>query len=289
VSAPPPVSLPQRDGWTPLSTTAFLACWAALGLGELPVAAGLRPVGHTLDEQDRLHRAALAALAHRGLADATRTGPTPGPWLVAALTLLDTGGSAPRSGNTVSTPSSYLADLRVLGAGALLVLGASDGERGVLARFDGDDRVSLRTLPGPSVPAALVELAGPLRPARSRPVNVPVGLLERAVRECADDHPWQVADRLRELGMPGADTAALARMLTGVTAIGQLGVCAGGRRGARVVGFHRGHAGACLQLRDSGTLTVAPATAALVSARLADLITVTRGPATTPRPPGTPT
>jgi hypothetical protein len=93
-----------------------------------------------------------------------------------------------------------------------------------------------------------------------------------------------------EFGVLPADASSVARMCTGITAAGQLGATArvnaaragaGGRsrerRGRWVVGFHRGEAGDCLQLRrPSGpgreTVTIAPIDAQKLLAQLSELL-----------------
>jgi hypothetical protein len=251
-----------------LTDPEFQACWAALELGDPPVQLGLRPTGATEDGQRRDHHDGLAALAGRGLA-----GPD-GPCapLAGALRLL---ARAPVG-----------CDLRLAAPGTQLVaLGAADREHGVvLSRREGE----LRVLPmsGPQVPITLVELIGPLNPARARPVNIPAELLDRAVGGAAADAPWAVADRLVALGVTSADASSLARMCTEVTAVGQLGATARNergrpRRGRWVVGFHRGRDGDCLQLRRPtapgrpDTVTIAPATAQKLHAQLSELISDT--------------
>jgi hypothetical protein len=162
----------------------------------------------------------------------------------------------------------------------------------VVAVFGGGE-LALLPVPGPRVPPALVELIGPLTPARTRPVNVPAELLDLACRGVPDGDLWALADRLVEYGVLPADANALARMCTGITAAGQLGATAqfgapsgdtvagggsnGQRRGRWVVGFHRGQAGDCLQLRrptntQGVTVTIAPITAPKLLTQLAELI-----------------
>jgi len=267
-----------------LSPVEFLACWAALRLGDPPLALDLRPSGTTLEERRQIHHAAFAGLAGRGLAD--RSGPVVP--LAGALRLLAT--------------APYLYDLRLTGAtgpanpaewpAELVAVGAAAREHGVVAVLGGGE-LALLPVPGPRVPPTLVELIGPLTPARARPVNVPAELLDLACRKVPDGDLWALADRLVEYGVLPADANALARMCTGITAAGQLGATAqfgaapdsapapdgtnGQRRGRWVVGFHRGQAGDCLQLRrptntQGVTVTIAPITAPKLLAQLADLL-----------------
>jgi hypothetical protein len=252
----------------------FEACWAALDPGDPPLALPLPPpAGHTTADRDRLRRDALSELAARGLAD--RDGPV-GP-LADAVRLL---AGAP-----------VLCDLRLsepAGGGELIVLGAAAREHGVVARASGAE-LAVLPVPGPYVPTTLVELAGPLTPARARPVNIPADLFDQALADSAD--LWTLADRLVACGVPSSEANSLARMCGGITAAGQLGVTvrvgggdrtdgtgeprAGERRGRWVVGFHRGRDGACLQLRRAGTVTVAPVDARKLLAQLTELIEAT--------------
>jgi hypothetical protein len=274
-----------------LSPVEFLACWTALRLGDPPLALDLRPSGTTLAEHRQIHEAALAGLAGRGLVD--RSGPVVP--LAGALRLLAT--------------APYLYDLRLTGAtgpdnpadwpAELVAVGAAAREYGVVAVLGGGE-LALLPVPGPRVPPALVELIGPLTPARARPVNVPAELLDLVCRGVPDGDLWALADRLVEYGVLPADANALARMCTGITAAGQLGATAqlghtaqaghtaragaptqgsngGQRRGRWVVGFHRGQAGDCLQLRrptntQGVTVTIAPITAQKLLTQLADLL-----------------
>ena len=284
------LNAPPRTGldWSRavrLSPVEFLACWTALRLGDLPLALDLRPSGTTLAEHRQIHEAALAGLAARGLVD--RSGPVPP--LAGALRLLAT--------------APYLYDLRLTGAtgpanpaewpAELVAVGAAAREYGVVAVLGGGE-LALLPVPGPRVPPALVELIGPLTPARARPVNVPAELLDLACRGVPDGDLWALADRLVEYGVLPADANALARMCTGITAAGQLGATAqtgaptgatpaaaqgthAQRRGRWVVGFHRGQAGDCLQLRrptntQGVTVTIAPITAPKLLSQLAELI-----------------
>ena len=260
-----------------LSPLEFLACWEVLDLGDPPLALALRPVGRTIDEHDRIHRDALAGLARRGLAvpaaaaAAASAQPrlVPSPPLAAGLRLLAT--------------APTLGDLRLSGTDSpdLVAVGAMAREHGVLAVLR-DGELTLLPVAGPTVPTTLVELVGPLTPARARPVNIPAEVLDRACRAAEDGNLWQLADRLIELGVPAVDAHSLARMCTGITAAGQLGVTArdrGGRdRRARwVVGFHRGRHGDCLQLRrptgaGRETVTIAPITTDKLLAQFTGLL-----------------
>jgi EspG family len=252
----------------------FQACWAALGLGDTPLALDLRPTGATIAERDRIHRDALVELTRRGLADHA------GPCLPLAGAL-----------RLVAT-APYLCDLRLTGstnrstdgAAELVAVGAAAREYGVVVALSGGE-LTVLPVSGPRVPITLVELIGPLTPARTRPVNIPAELLDQACQSVPDGDLWALADRLVEFGVLPADASSVARMCTGITAAGQLGATgrggAGGRgrerRGRWVVGFHRGEAGDCLQLRrrcgpERETVSIAPIDAQKLLAQLGELI-----------------
>ena len=252
-----------------LSPTEFEACWAALALGDPPLQLPVPPAaGLTIDGRDRLRRDALADLAARDLAD--RHGPVRP--LADALRLL--AGAPVACDLRLSDPS---------GAGELVAVGAMAREYGVVVRARAAE-LAVLPVPGPYVPAALVELVGLLTPARTAPVNVPADLLDRAVADSSD--LWTLADRLVASGVTPTEANALARMCGDITAAGQLGATgrvgsldgAGSRerRGRWVVGIHRGGEGACLQLRRDGTVTFAPVDAASLLAHLTDLVEATR-------------
>lgn len=210
-----------------LDTVEFLACWAALDLGDLPPYFDLRPVASTPAERADLYRAALDALEQRGVHER----------LAAMLRLV----AAPR----------YEANLRCTGwNGIFIALSSIDGERGVVTVLDGGQFTVLATS-GPRAPAALIELIGPLQPGRARAVNIPAVIFDRAC-ECAAEL-WSVADNLAATGVERGEANSVARMLTGITAGGQFGAsdCAGGvrRRGRWVIGYHRTSHGDFTQLR----------------------------------------
>lgn len=331
----------HRTDWSRavrLTTVEFLACWAALRLGDTPVALELRSVGVTLDERDRIYRDALIGLACRGLVDPAAPA-LPCPPLAGALRLLATapyladlrlaaahagtaghrrGGSQETTrtggqGTTGTGGQGTTGTGRSRGGGRLddgkapaelVAIGAMAREFGVLAVRVGTE-LSLLPVAGPWVPSALVELIGPLDPARARPVNIPAELLDRACRAAsadgADGAMWALADRLVEYGVLPADASSLARMCTGLTAAGQLGATvrdSGGRerRGRWVVGFHRARAGDCLQLRrptgpGQETVTIAPITADKLLGQLIALLddlgaTASPGPARPQHAPG---
>jgi hypothetical protein len=262
-----------------LTGAEFLAAWYVLGLGESPVELRLRPPGNTIADRDRTFDAELVRLRERGLAAMQDAGIRPRARLTSALRLL------------ADAPLAY--DLRL--STGLIALGAVDGENGVVLGSSGVPaqrpgvahqvgELRLVEARGPLVPAALVDVIGPIRTGRSRTVNIDGGTLDQAHAMVDDGSVWTLADKLVELGAPRVDANALARMCTGVTGWGQIGALARGagveRRGRWVVGFHRAEGGDFLQLRRptvSGRphVTIAPITAdgllAHVGALVADL------------------
>lgn len=260
----------------------FLAAWHALDLGEPPVELQLRPPGRTIAERDAVFDLELTRLRERGLAALEVGGIRPRPRLTKALRLL------------AEAPMAH--DLRL--STGLVALGAIDGDSGVVlvaaggtpaaggrTLMAGGDTLRLVEVRGPAVAGALVELIGPMRPGRSRTVNVDGEILDRARALVGDGSVWTLADRLVELGTPRVDANSLAHMCTGVTAWGQIGALArtagigGGseRRGRWVVGFHRSRAGDFLQLRrpaGSGRphVTIAPTTAEGLLTQVRELV-----------------
>jgi hypothetical protein len=236
-----------------LTELEFLACWAALDLGEHPYQLRVQPRGITRHERERAYGGALAGLRQRRMAD--ERGPCRP--LAGALRLL------------VSAPLQC--DLRLHGVhGRFLVLGAVQREYGVLLAQAGD-QLSLLPVPGHRVPAAMVELVGPLTPGKARPVNIPAAVLDQASAAAAAEVPagqpprlWTIAEHLVRLGVPRTDANALARMCTGITGSGQFGAAARvegvARRGRWVVGIHRAQAGDFVKIQHGDTVTFSPAT-----------------------------
>jgi hypothetical protein len=240
----------------------FTAGWDALGLGpELPIPLGLRRPGATVAERDRLARTARDGLAARGLTDPATGQPAAG--FAAALRTI--------------AQARYTVDLHTDSPRPLIALGSVAGEHGALTCYSPDtpDALTVLPVPGPRVAGTLVELAGPLTAGRFRAVNLDAAVFDRALRGATG--PWELADRLRRLGVPAADASATARMFTDATGGGQLGVTDGaGRRGRWVVGYHRGPGGTFLQVRrpgpDGETVTVAPVGPEQLFARLTELV-----------------
>lgn len=278
MTSPPLASADWSRAMT-LTGLEFLAAWHVLGLGDPPLELQLRSPGRTIYDRNRAFDVELVRLRERGLAAMADPGIRPRPRLASALRLL------------AGAPLTH--DLR-LSAG-LIAVGAVDGESGVVLVSDGGPprpgdtsrpagTLRLVEVRGPTVPATLIELIGPVRTGRSRTVNLDGDTLDRARTLVADGSVWTLADKLVELGTPRVDAHALARMCTGVTGWGQIGALArtagGERRGRWVVGFHRSEGGDFLQLRHPGPggrphVTVAPVTAegllAHVRALAADL------------------
>jgi hypothetical protein len=276
------MSAADRSRAMVLTGPGLLAAWNALELGESPVELRLRPAGHTVAERDRGFATALARLRERGLADARG----PGARLAAALRLL--------------ADAPLALDLRL--SNGLVALGAVAGENGAVAGENGavagengavagedgvvlvsraDGMLRLVEVRGPRVPAALVDLIGPLRAGRARTVNVDGELLDRARTRAGDGGPWTLADTLVELGTPRVDANSLARMCADVTSWGQIGALSRSagteHRGRWMVGFHRSSAGDFLQLRQPAAtgrehVTVAPITAEGLLAQVRELV-----------------
>jgi len=263
-ATPPPAG---TAGWSRAMTLTgprFLAAWRALELGEPPVELQLRPPGRTIAERDAVYDLELNRLRECGLAAVHRTGIRPRARLTRAMSLLAEGAIG---------YDLYLST-------GLVALGAADGDSGVVLVSTGDE-VRLVDVRGPAVPAALVELIGPVRPGRARTVNVDAETLDRARALVDDGSVWTLADKLVELGTPRIDAHSLARMCTGVTRFGQIGAVSRTagltRRGRWVVGFHRSPGGDFLQLRKptgSGRphVTIAPVTAEGLLARVRELV-----------------
>ncbi|MBV9313710.1 MAG: ESX secretion-associated protein EspG [Pseudonocardia sp.] len=247
-----------------VSQDEFVVCWNALGLGDLPLALALRPLGASLPERQRLQMLTLTELRHRGLADSAG--------LVADL----------------AWPMRLLAkagcqlDIRLMsGAGGAFVgLGALAGADGMLLAGTGGV-VRLLALDAARVPAALVELAGPITPGPGRSVNIPADTLDDACQAAGDGNLWTLADRLVARGVASADASSLARMCTGIQSMGQVGATGyrGGfeRRAPWVIGFHHTAAGAYLQLRRPSadgrvSVTISPVTAERLLNLLRELV-----------------
>ena len=219
-----------------LSPVEFVACWAALDLGDPPLLLELRSPGHTVGDRDELLRRALAGLRERGLCD----GGLPPEPLASALRLL--------------AQPDYELDIRLAGGrrGMLLGLGAVAGARGVVV-ISGDGPLRLLPMDGARVAATLVGLAGELTPGVGRPVNIPADLLDESRAAARAGNLWTLADELVRRGVTRQDAGSLARMCDGIDHVGQLGATwwPGGRsrRAPWVVGFHRAAAGHFMQLR----------------------------------------
>lgn len=245
-----------------LSPTELLACWEALDLGEPPFLLRLRRPGYTETaraESQRLLDDALAGLARRGLSghNLTLTG------MLRAVANAD-----------------YHLDIRFTGPTGdrpILGVGAVCGAHGVvLVSNDGAGPIQLLPVDGARVAGTLLGLLGPVAPGIGAPVNIPAELLDDACRNLARDSVWEVADGLRERGVPRRDATSLARMCTGIDFGGQLGATArfGGpeRRGPWVVGFHRTDSGWFVQLRRGRTVTVGPADTARLMYQWRELV-----------------
>lgn len=178
-------------------------------------------------------------------------------------------------------------DIRFTGPGGrpTVGIGGAAGRRGVVAvRPDAAGPIELLATDAARVPATLIELLGPVRPAVAAPVNIPVELLDQARTLVRDGNPWTLADRLTVLGVPRAQAAALARMLSRIDFGGQLGLTdrtgPGAVRGPWVIGFVRDATGRhAVVLRRGGTVTIAPTDATRLLRHWRELVEHRRVPA----------
>lgn len=226
-----------------LSPAEFTACWEALGL-ELPPAqlTGVGP-GNGFDR--RAGRAALAALAARGLSD----GAAPCPELAGPLRLL----ARPR----------YRLDLRWGDdrRGLVVGLGAVAGDRGATVT-SADGRLTMAVTDGARVDGALLGLLGPVTAGVGRTVNIPADVLDAATAAVRGHDLWELADELEARGVNRLDTRSLVTMCQGMRGRGQLGATVTAddraRRAPGVIGVHLADAGWFAQIRRAGTVTICP-------------------------------
>jgi hypothetical protein len=245
-----------------LTDEEFLACWDAMALGAVPLDLELS-FPATPAEAETEYTAALEQLSRRGLAGSEG----PGPALAESLRVL--------------AEAPIALDLRL--SDGLVVLGAIDGEQGVVLVVDAEHEPGLYLLPvaGTRVAATLVRLAGPLEPDDIEAVTLPSDVLDAARREVPGLAFWTFAGRLVARGVPESDAHTLALMLTGITSGGQLGATAR-VDGAQVpsswvLAFHRCAAGAVMQLRQPlsrgrDRVTFAPICPEGLLARLRELV-----------------
>ena len=226
-----------------LSPAEFTACWDALGLGLPP--AQLPGVGPGNGCDRRARRAALAALAARGLSDRA----TPCPELAGPLRLL----AHPR----YRLDLRWGEDLR----GLVVGLGAVASDRATMVT-SADGCLTVVVTDGARAAGALLGLLGPVTAGVGRPVNVPADVLDAATAAVRHRDLWELADRLEALGVSRLDTRSLVAMCQGMLGRGQLGatVTAGDRahRAPGVIGVHLADAGWFTQIRQAGTVTICP-------------------------------
>lgn len=250
-------------GTVVLRPVEMLACWDALDLTDPPFLLQLRIPTHDHRERTaRDFRTALTALERRGLTDGRQALPP-------LTTML----------RTLANPDHQL-DIRFTGPGGRPVvgLGAVRAAHGVAAVISGGDgAVELREMDGTRVAPWLLGLLGTTRAGIAPCVNLPVEVFDRAASAAQDGSPWAFADELIARGVPRRDATATARMLTGITFGGQLGVTMRRRgyehRGPWVVGFVRNGAGeSFVQFRRGDTVTIGPADADRLLRHWAELL-----------------
>lgn len=218
---------------------------------------------HTPRTAADLHTQAFAGLRSRGLADPRTDHPSPP--LTEALRLLAHAG----------------VEWDLWLSHATVALGATRGPSGLVV-IQCEAQFSLLTMPAGRVPAALVELVGPLNPGRARAVNIPADALDAARRATTDGNLWTLADQLVAGGLDRTDAHSLAHVCTGIRSSVQVGglIRRDGieHRTDWVVGVHRTEHGDYLQLRRPGqpnqpaAVTVAPITADRLLAQVQQLV-----------------
>jgi hypothetical protein len=248
-----------------LTEEEFVVCWRALGLGELPLVLGLRPLGASTTDRQRLHTKTMTELQRRHLAAHDE----PNASLSELLHLL--------------AKSTHELDIRLASGprGMIVGLGAIRGAQGVLVIAAPGAPLRLKPLDATRIASALLELAGPITPGHGRAVNIPAHTLDDACEAAGDGNLWTLADQLTVRAVPRLDAASLAHMCTGIREIGQLGatnrVNGTPQRAPWVVGFHRGDTGHFLQLRrptnptGDETVTIGPTTAHRLMRQLNEL------------------
>ncbi|HEY6422578.1 MAG TPA: ESX secretion-associated protein EspG [Pseudonocardiaceae bacterium] len=246
-----------------LSAVELQICWERLELDELPVVIDVPTLGRTEDERRRLVAGALAGLRERHLIGEHRVDPDLADvlvtlaryrWAIEAWLLLD-------------RPVRALAACR--------------GDAGAVAVLD-RNRVRLARCSPPSLLEELIRLAelsaGPGRSVTVRGENLDAAAV-------AGRNMPRLAEELTRRGERYDDGHALAQMCAHHDRLGQFGVLARdqlGRQssGRRVIGLHATSAGWYTQLRRPGHgstfVTVTPASPAIVTPQLRDLLNETR-------------
>lgn len=254
-----------------LSPVELLACWEALDLGDPPYLLRLRrPSGPVAAQQEtrRTLARALVELAVRGLSDGTQ----PHPELADMLRLL--------------AHRDYQLDIRFSGTpgAARIGLGPIIDTRGLLVTTtdNGTSPIMLRPMDRHQIPAALLDLVGPITAGVAPPVNIPADVFDDAIQAVGPNAPMSALDdALTARGIDPRDASALARMARGLQFAGQLGVSAWRegreRRGAWVVGFVRNETGgAFLQVHRQGTVTMCPTDTTRLHRQWRELVQLTR-------------
>ena len=247
-----------------LSATELEVCWKQLQPAELPVVLDVPVLGHTDTQRRQLVTDTLDGLRARGLfgprgvhsdlADILIT-LAECRWAVEAWLLLD-------------RPVRALAACR--------------GEVGAVATLE-REQVRRTSCPPHFLLAELVRLPG-LKAGPGYSVTVRAENLDAAATLAGHDMP-RLAEELIRRGERGDDAHELARMCAQHRHLGQFGVLVRdhlGRQspGRRVVGLHATPAGWYSQLRRIGHggtfVTITPASPAVVTAQVRDLLTETR-------------
>lgn len=258
---------PGRPRELRLSEVEFDACWELLGLGERPGGWILPSPGRTHTERRRVLDGVLDGLRRRDLAR-----DRPHPMVADLLEVL----ARPRQ------------EIDLLLGGGRSARAAIAGGRAVVAARHGGQVWTVRMRPAEVVPR-LVALVGPMTPGVVRPVNIPAGVLDEALRAAGPRRSvWAVADELASRGVPKADATGLARAFGEVHDIGQLGVSGivEGRRhpGPWAIGFHRADSGWIGTVRrpepcghdGGGSVSVFPLDAPRLATRLDQLLGASR-------------
>lgn len=247
-----------------LSATEIEVCWHQLQLDELPVVLDVPRIGRTEAERRQVVAHALDGLRARRLVG--RHGVDPD--LAEALITLARYRWAVEAWLLLDRPVRALA--------------ACGGETGAVAVLD-QDRVQVTSCSPHSLLSELIRVVAPTAgPGHS--VTVRAENLGTAARVSGRDMQ-RLAEELTRYGERHDDAHTLAMMCTRHNKLGQFGVLVRDefgrqRPGRRVVGLHATSNGWYSQLRHASYggifVTVTPASPAVVTAQLRDLLTETR-------------
>lgn len=247
-----------------LSATEIEVCWKQLKLDELPVVLDVPALGGTEGERRQVVAHALDGLRERHLLDQRGFDPD----LTGMLVTL--------------ARHRWAAEAWLLLDRPVRALAACRGEVGAVAVLE-RDRCRLTSCSPHYLIDELVRLAG-LNAGPGRSVTVRAENLDAAARVAGRDMRL-LADLLIRHGERHDDAQALAQMCTQHRELGQFGALIRdqlGRQsaGRRVIGLHATPDGWYSQLRRPGHggtfVTVTPASPAVVTAQLRELLTETR-------------